>query len=89
MSRANAVGSTAGREISVKAAIVLLALLASCEGRCRPVAAVIDEVPGGMCAASFDGTSGICLRGDEVFTCSVAGMLWHTATCRQIGTATK
>jgi hypothetical protein len=65
--------------------LIFVALLASCEGRCRPVEAVTDEVPGALCASSFDSSTGLCLRGDEVFVCSIQGIVWHTAQCRSAG----
>lgn len=69
----------------MKGWLVLISLLASCEGRCRAVESVTDEVPGGMCATTFGDNTGICLRGDEVHVCSIQGGVWHTAQCRLVG----
>lgn len=64
--------------------LVITALLASCEGRCRASDAVADEVPGGVCAVGT-GDLAICLRGDEVLMCSVQGEFSHTASCSRLG----
>ncbi len=68
--------------------VLMIALLASCDGRCRPVESASDEVPGAWCAASFDSNSALCLRGSELFTCSIAGFGWHEAVCVRAGTVT-
>lgn len=66
-------------------ALLLIAFIASCEGRCRPADAVTDEVPGALCSVSVDANSGVCLRGDEVWQCSIQGVIFHAANCRLVG----
>jgi hypothetical protein len=65
--------------------LVALTLLTACEGRCRATDALADEVPGGLCGTTFADGQGLCIRGDEVFTCSIEGLTWHEASCARIG----
>lgn len=66
--------------------LAVIALLASCEGRCRANEALTDEVPGALCGTTFGDNAGVCLRGDEVWQCSIQGITMHTAQCRRVGT---
>lgn len=68
----------------MRAKLVLLAFLASCEGRCRQEDAVADAVPGAICTASR--SLGICIKGDDVLVCNVKGELSFTAACTTFGT---
>lgn len=63
--------------------LLLFALLASCEGRCRQSSAVQDEMPRAFCVV--DSGHAICVREQRVYFCSVAGVFVHTAECAPQG----
>ncbi len=69
----------------MKKLIVSIALLASCEGRCRPSDALTEVVPGGLCGTTLGQSQGICLQGDEVFVCSIDGAFFNVASCKKVG----
>lgn len=64
--------------------LLAVTLLASCEGRCSRSNAVQDALPDGFCVT--DVSMALCTKGDQLFLCSLAGNMFHTASCSPIAT---
>lgn len=61
--------------------LALLALIASCEGRCQPYKTTNDALPGALCAVDPIRDSAICLRDGAVWQCVLAGSVMYKAHC--------
>lgn len=65
--------------------LLLLALLVSCEGRCKARDAGVDVLgPATDCRGMSD--QGLyCVRGNELWACSADGVFHFTAACERVG----
>lgn len=61
--------------------LALVALIASCEGRCLARHAVSDEVPAAQCVYDPHEDEALCVAGDHLIVCSVVGVFSYRARC--------